>query len=416
MIRIWLVLRILAACTQQPERTLLAMQPIDDESAIVELREGRFAYLARVDRSGIEQWSSMLDGKPVSMDVQGQHIISVRYRERQHPELFELFVQAVSRTDGKVIWTTPVGLFGDEPRVEISSAVASPTMDLVVHRLSNDLLFRIDLESGGVRAELSLGVTITGMLRIEGRSLFHGRGTIVVDEWGAVHRDETAWRGCVIDDDYLFVDASRQLVRWEHGNPSREIRQLIETPQRWHGAEGCMSYRGRPVIVGTEAHSAVVQFVDAPAVTLGGYLSSSRAFHSSLEHSNLQGPATRFVPFLVDDEHLPSKKLVLVDLEQRAIAWTRAASPWREVFRVGTRWYVVDSRGTTQLTVIDGETGALTTARVSGAMAVLPHNVQQKVLWLRPDESVTLGQLDAATLRPRSLPPSIKVDVSANEL
>jgi hypothetical protein len=220
----------------------------------------------------------------------------------------------------------------------------------------------------------------------------------------------------VIGDDYLFLDVGRELVTWVGGRPTAELRRRIELPTAWSSAIGCMAYRSRPVLLATGYRAASLVFIDDDKVSvleLDGEFRDAELAESHPSHSNRHGVATRFVPFLINDRESLIARIVLLDMERRTVAWSRVAGRSREVFRVGSYWYVVDIGATSRITTIDGETGSMSTARITGARGVLPEAVQADTLWLRAADGVAFGQLDPRSLRPRWLPPSIHVDVES---
>lgn len=415
--RALLVLALLAGCNHELERQLIDMRPIDEDEVVARIREDRFEYLARTDRFGNERWVVPIDGwiaERTPLLVRRQRAITVQFHEHRRG-LYELFVQAVSTKDGRVVWTTPLGTFGEYPRVQLSSDPSSPTVDVVAFQSSN-LLFRVDVASGAIRSELALNARAFSTLHIGPQVMFSGIGTVVVDDRGVISREEKGWRGCVIGDDYLFLDAGRELVTWVGGRPTDERRRRIELSSAWSSSIGCMAYRSHPVLLSTGYRAAGLAFIDEDAVSvleLGGEFRGAELAESQPAHSNRHGVATRFVPFLIDDRESLIARIVLVDMERRTIAWSRVAGSSRDVFRVGSYWYVVDIGATSRITVIDGETGLMRTARISGARGVLPEAIQADTLWLRSSDGVELGQLDAWSLQPRWLPPSIRVDVES---
>lgn len=194
---------------------------------------------------------------------------------------------------------------------------------------------------------------------------------------------------CVIDGDVVFVISGKQtyeLTRWGAGDPHNAV--TVGLPQQTPYVSACVGYRDVVALVLDDANDKSLLLVDRT-----GRVDSRLALGQDLTH--VVAGSSRFVPVIVD------QTLRLVDLEQRAFAWSRPVGN-AELFRVGTWWYVDDLDGEHRLIAIDGTTGGVVAVALEGAARVKPSAVSATRVWLYSQEVATrpeLAVLDARTLQ-----------------
>jgi hypothetical protein len=149
----------------------------------------------------------------------------------------------------------------------------------------------------------------------------------------------------------------------------------------------CVGYRDIVALLLDDADNKSLLFVDRT-----GRVDSRLALGKDLTQSVVG--ESRFVPLIID------QTLRLVDLERRAIAWSRPVGS-AELFQIGARWYLDDLGSEHQLVAIDGTTGKITAVALEGAARVKPSAVSTTHVWLYSQTTGTqpeLAVLDALTL------------------
>jgi outer membrane protein assembly factor BamB len=420
----------------KPKAFIDGMQAIDDKLAAVTWRANYESgpsrgWIGVIDREGALRWEHELPDVATSVGgngaiAVGDGVVSVRYShgEKDHA------VAAFALDDGKPLADYVLAAQGGGSTLPLYFS-RRPTASRVLDTTTG-ALYSSDPRSGKVEWSRPIERTLFAPTLVGDRLLLKESGkTHVFDlRTGAETVESTPGIGCKIGDDFITFTSDADgtaLVAWRGGDP--KAQRVLAKPFPSSAANSyvnltqCGRYRDRLVLtvqVGSLPGRTSVIVADA-AGTMQRTIDLLDDMHwngpASMpwtypESAALAGELTRFVPYVLSTYQPEHKRLVMLDLEEGKIAWQAPDDDsiiHFDLFRVGTRWVLVEGVTAGILAVFDGATGHLVAAtnahHYNGMTKLLPPHAAGDVLWLsagvwNPLDKPPIAVLDVATLKP----------------
>ena len=443
------------ACKEPPRRILRVVKALDDGTALVLWKDHDGHGMGRVDLDGRLTWSTRLSGRAqalstrlgISVHDRVVGIRELRNRWSAHPSANPIAIlEGFSLEDGRRVWEVALVTDAEELHdgVGLHSYVTNvrtpSTWGEVVTLDGISELVHIDPASGRVLGRVKLPIrSFEAPMVVGERIVLHS--TLDAFLFGATVAPlsfPSMGRGCIVQNDYVrIVDgpSGSQLVSWPLADPARAVVVELGIDYRrvttqFTSIDGCAHYKDQIVVqtTGNSNGASQLRVLDRSGNQLGELSLEGRISHDSgkvhgsfPEHSNLGGTLTRFVPYLILDRRGVGR-LVMVDLERRAVVWSTEVDTSASVFHVKNLWYLVVGYENPTIAVVNGDDGTLDGAvRIDGAPDITPTNVRGGSLWVarnhdwHPATEMPMARLDATTLEPRHVSDLIGIHDAMND-
>ncbi|MBE7449724.1 MAG: PQQ-binding-like beta-propeller repeat protein [Kofleriaceae bacterium] len=437
----------LAVCRdrRQPDVFILALQPLDDRSAIVIYQHRKHESVARVDDRGRTLWSSPLAGVPSTISpyngiAVSADVVTVRYAHVRDSDPVDHAVAGFSLKDGALVWDTiltpyqptspPAGRHPETPPYTIALPVAEGLVAQWASDGSSAWLFAVDARTGRVVSRQPAADAASPDV-LGTRVIVNEPGqTVVYDATGAtpIWKLPAWFRGCAVADEYVTmtyetVEGDRKLVALRDGDPATRREIAVPPGHRSPQLHSCGRYRDRLVLLmKTDTHSksggrSQVWIVDSQgallhAIDLGEDLMVETYWTRKIypRAAPLAGELTRFAPYVhvrPDLRGAGESRLLMLDLEAGKIAWTAPTDAYQALFRADEHWYMFRPAPSPTLSVFDGRTGEFVAAvRIEGPGRIgdlAPYHVVSGRVWVYSDARGRASRPSIAVLDATSL-------------
>ncbi len=415
---------------------IVAIEALDDGSAVVAWRGRGRVWLLRLDPDGRTRWSrevdtearthwSLAEGDGV-MVARGWHGMRMLGGDR---------LTGLSLHDGRVLWSRPTdparwtrGDYRAISRIVRGRYIAMAEAEAP----GSGSLFAVDAYSG--RTQWSVAAN-NGMSRsmVASSHLVVNDSSNVVSfdlETGTARSKELYGVGCIVDGSYVTLTDA-----WEHptltafvGGDLERARALgaFQPSLRPGNVVGridrCGTYgdlfvftietfshypreHSQTLVVVADRNGNVRRVVDVDKA-----LRDREMFHAPGMQEAMEGRLARYVPYLAGPHD--KQELVMLDLEDGVVAWSvPLRTSGAQIFGSEGRWYLErDISGGSLVVALDGDTGLVTgaieidglydtlaSARIAGGLLWVPEKVRE----LMTRDAIEVAVLDAKTLAPQ---------------